>query len=500
MEYNKDEIREKFKDLFEYSLDFMYINDLQGNFLDANDIALKALGYEREEIPNVSFVNLLDEENLLKAIENTRKVEKNGRNPKRNEYKLKTKDDNFIYVETYPIPLKKNGKVYAILGIGKDITERKLAEQNLKESEEKYRYLFEDSPFTIVLINTSRIIIDCNPATNRLIGYEREELIGKDFKNLSIIYPNYLPTLIQLFKKLLNKEIVHRIDMQLYNKAGDLIWANLQASLVKIGGKTIVQAIFHNITERKKAESLVNEEIIKLKELDQIRKDLISRVSHELKTPLVSVSGATELLLNAYNKDLGKDEVELIKMIEKGGKRLKYLVDNLLDVTRIEYEKFFLEKQLNDLSQLIRECAEEMNYLVKERKLILNLELPEVIFLELDKVRIEQVILNLLSNAIKNTPPNGKIMISLLKKEGKAEITVKDAGIGLTPEEMNRLFTRFGKIERYGEGLEYIDIQGSGLGLFISKEIIDLHRGKIWAESAGRNKGSKFTVILPIKQ
>jgi signal transduction histidine kinase len=191
--------------------------------------------------------------------------------------------------------------------------------------------------------------------------------------------------------------------------------------------------------------------------------------------------------------------MELIKMVEKGGKRLKYLVDNLLDVTRIEYEKFVLEKQINDLSQLIRECTDEMNYFIKERKLVIHLKLPEVLFLEMDKVRIEQVILNLLSNAIKNTPPNGKITITLLKKEGTVEITVKDTGIGLIPDEMNRLFTRFGKIERYGEGLEYIDIQGSGLGLFISKEIIDLHGGKIWADSAGRNKGSKFTVILPIK-
>lgn len=499
MEYNKEEIREKYKDLFEYSLDFIYINDLRGNFLDANDIALKALGYEREELPNISFTDLLDEENLTKAIEITRVIEKNGRYTNQNEYKLKTKKGNFIYVETYAIPLKKDGKVYAILGTGKNVTERKITEQNLRESEEKYRKLFEDSPFTIILVNTSRIIIDCNPAINKLIGYEREELIGKDFKNLSMIHPNYLPTLIQLFKLLLKGEIVHRIDLQLYNKAGDLIWANLQASLVKVGGETIVQAIFHNITERKKTDSLVNEEIKKLKELDQTRKDLISRVSHELKTPLVSICGGTELLLNIYNKNFGKEELEFLKMIEKGGKRLKYLVDNLLEATRIDYKKFILKKQSSDLTQLIRECVEEMNYLIKERLLILKLELPDALYLELDRIRIEQVILNLLSNAIKNTPPNGKIIISLWRKEEKAEVTVKDSGIGLTTEEMNKLFTRFGKIERYGEGLEYIDIQGSGLGLFISKEIVDLHGGKIWAESTGRNKGSKFTVILPMK-
>ena len=136
-------------------------------------------------------------------------------------------------------------------------------------------------------------------------------------------------------------------------------------------------------------------------------------------------------------------------------------------------------------------------YLIKRRKLDLKLELPNELFINLDKIRIEQVVLNLLSNAIKNTPPKGKILIKLYRKGNWAEFFVNDTGIGLTREEMDRIFTRFGKIERYGEGLEFIDIQGSGLGLYISKEIIDLHKGQIWAESAGRDKGSTFIIKLP---
>ncbi|MFX1490546.1 MAG: PAS domain-containing protein, partial [Promethearchaeota archaeon] len=165
MKYNREEIREKYRDLFEYSLDMIYINDFRGNFLDANEIALKSLGYKREEIPNISFIDLLDEENLLKALKVTNEIRKTGKQTVRSEYKLKTKQDTFIYVETYAIPLIKNGKIYAILGIGNEITERKLAEQRLRESEGKYRYLFEDSPFSIILINSKGEIIDSNPAT-----------------------------------------------------------------------------------------------------------------------------------------------------------------------------------------------------------------------------------------------------------------------------------------------------------------------------------------------
>ncbi|MHA2008911.1 MAG: PAS domain S-box protein [Promethearchaeota archaeon] len=628
MKYNREDIKEKYKDLFEYSLDLIYVSDLRGNFLDANDIALKILGYTREEIPNITFVNLIEREELVKAFKVIKEIRETGKQSKRRQYKLRTKNGQFIYVETFAIPLRENGKIYAILGIGNDITESKLAEQRLieseekyrhlfqnspffvglvdlngilidcndivndllsvhtkddligknfrdifaineknndiipmfkalykniilskntspiefklkrtigdflwlnlrgslvkleeksliqfiiqditekkkaeqflRESEEKYRYLFEDSPFSIILVSHNGIIIDCNPATQVLSGYEKKELIDKKFKDLSIIHPKYLPTLVDLFKLFIMGEDLHRMDLQLYRKDGSLIWVNLQASLVEIVGEKLVQVILFEITKRKESDLLIKQEISKLKDLDQLRKDLISRISHELKTPLVSVFASSELLLDVYGKDLGKDVLELIQMIQKGGKRLDYLVNNLLDVTKIEYNKFKLEKESMDISAIIKDCSEEMKYLIKKRKLNLILEIPKEIYLDIDRLRLEQVITNLLLNAIKNTPPSGNITISLSKEIECVEISVSDTGIGLTEEEMDILFTRFGKIERYGDGLEYIDIQGSGLGLFISKEIIELHGGNIRAESEGRNKGSKFSISLPI--
>ena len=352
-------------------------------------------------------------------------------------------------------------------------------------------------PFAIALIDQKGIIIYCNPATEKLLGYNIEELIGHEYRNLVAIQPDYLPMMLERFKKLLKGEVLPPFDAEFYKKNGDLVWINYQTTLVKLGENFLVQAILHDITDRKRADLLVQEEIQKLKELDQIRKDLISRVSHELKTPLVSVCGASELLLELFKDEINEESKELIKMIEKGGSRLKYLVDNLLDITRIEYDKFELITDLTNLSDLIQDCAKEMMYLIKRRKLDLKLELPNELIINIDKVRIEQVVLNLLSNAIKNTPPNGKILIKLYRKGKWAEFFVNDTGIGLTREEMDRIFTRFGKIERYGEGLEFIDIQGSGLGLYISKEIIDLHKGQIWAESAGRDKGSTFIIKLP---
>jgi len=746
IEYKKEEIREKYKDLFEHSLDLIYVNDLNGNFLDASDLTLIALGMDREDIPNISFIDLLDRDNLIKAYKVTKEIRKTGKQSAQSEYKLKTQRGEYIYLETYGIPLKKDGEIFAILGVAKNITERKKAEKKLKESadmfkalfkegsipaytwknvnddfvlinynnaaakithgsvenflgnkaskmyedrldilndlrlclndkthikreinyrfqfsneekfllvnysyvdpdlivvrtediternkaeerlkeselkyrnminnldvgfyqvtldgimlnhnpahnkilgydlpesligkhvtdfwqhpedreqykeqilrdtytknyicpsltkngekvvvqlnshlmfdeqgkpygiegtfidvtekynleeklresEKKYHNLYDNTPFSVVLINTQGIIVDMNPKAEEMFGYDRNEIIGEKFMNFSIIHKDYLPNLLTVFRKFVKGEKFHRMDMKINKKDGVVFWANLQAALTKINDKTYVQALFTDVTAKKEAEILIEEEVEKLKELDQIRKNLISRVSHELKTPLVSVSGGCELLLTMYGEQLSKEELEIIELIEKGGKRLKHLVDNLIDISRINYEKFKILRKPTDLSAIIREISKELNYSIKDRKINLMLLLPESFQINLDLVRIEQVIMNLLSNAIKNTPPNGEIVIKLIKKENFAEISIHDTGIGISPEEMKMLFTKFGKLERYGEGYEYIDIQGTGLGLYISKEIVDSHEGEIKAESEGRNKGTTFIVRLPI--
>ena len=747
MEYNRNEIRKQYKDLFEYSLDLIYAIDFDGNFLDANDLTLIALGYEYDAFLNCSLSDLLDEIDLSRAYQVSKEIMMTGKQSKVSEYKIRTKSGDFIYVEFYGIPLKLQGEQIGILGIGKNITERKKVEKDLmeskekfkaiykegpipvyilryingdfilidynnaaikftnnsihnflgysafeiseeredvlddlkqcysqkiqinrqikynsngssqekhlsinysfvppdlilvhtediteriqaieklkeseikyrkminnldvgfyqvtldgvmlnhnpahnkileydideslvgkkvtdfwqypelrdayvknilskgyaknyichsltkdgkkvvvqlnshllrdkkgksigiegtfiditekfelekrlKESERKYRILYESTPFSIALINSNGNIVDCNPTIEKLIGYEKVELIGKKFSELPIIPAESMQSIVDAFHKFIKGAEIHRIDLQIQHKNGTLIWVNLQASILKIKQKIFVQAIFTDIRSRKEAEFLIEKELEKLKELDNLRKNLISRVSHELKTPLVSICGGSELLLDVYKEQFNNETLEILELIEKGGKRLRFLVDNLIDTSRVEYGKLKLKKENSDLSLVIRDVINELMYLIKERKLNIHVSLPDNLIFRFDKIRIEQVIMNLLSNAIKNTPPNGDISIDLRKNNNSAEFSIEDTGIGLTQKEMDLLFTRFGKLERSGEGFEYIDIQGTGLGLYITKEIIDLHHGEIRAESSGRQKGSNFIVKLPLR-
>ena len=500
LEQDLRESEEKFRSISEKSLlGICVIQDDLVKYINKQFADL--IGYTVEEVKDWEpgwFANVIHPDDRGWVVEQAKKKQLGSKDVKNYyQYRLINKSKKIIWLDNFSKTILFRGRNANLVTVV-NITERKITEQKLKESERKYRNIYENTPFSVVLINSQGVVVDANPKSEVMFGYKIDEIIGKRFMDLSIIHPDYLSTIFALFKKFVKGEKMHRIDIQIQRKNGTTFWANLQAALMKIRDETYVQALFTDITKKKEAEFLVDEELKKLKELDQLRKNLISRVSHELKTPLVSVSGGCELLLTLYGEKLNKEELELIELIEKGGKRLKHLVDNLIDISRIEYNKFKLQKESNDLSELIRDVSKELMFLLRERKTNLNLMLPESLFLKMDKIRIEQVIMNLLSNAIKNTPPMGDIKIVLKKKGNWAEISINDTGIGLTQEEMDFIFTRFGKIERYGEGYEYIDIQGTGLGLYISKEIVDLHEGEIRAESEGRNKGSTFIVKLPI--
>ena len=494
------ESEQKYRHLFESSPYSIGILDLEGILIESNEATNKFLSARtKDELIGKNIREIFSSNEQDKPLL-----------PKLTEYIKKVIHDKIREPLEIPI-IRSNGDVMWIsfngslinIGdktflqfLGQDITDRKRAEQDLKKSEEKYRLLFENSPNAIILANSKGIILDFNYVTEKLMGIKRDELIGKNYTKIDT--PENVKIMKKRYEDHLKGILLKPIEYEVKRRDGSYLWVNFQNKIIKLDDEDISIAIIQDITKRKEAELLVKEELIKLKELDQIRKDLISRVSHELKTPLIPVISGTELLTTIYRDQVGEDAIEIINMIDKGGARLKELVEKLINVSRIEYNKFEVRKESFNLSEIIKRSANGMKFLVQQRKLKLKCEILDKLYLEMDELRIEEVITNLLSNAIKNTPPHGEINLNLRKEDRWAILTVSDTGVGLTEKEKNVLFTRFGKIERYEEGLEEIDVKGSGLGLYICKEIIQLHGGQIWAESEGRNKGSSFNVKLPI--
>ncbi|MBD3339251.1 MAG: PAS domain S-box protein [Candidatus Lokiarchaeota archaeon] len=236
-----------------------------------------------------------------------------------------------------------------------------------------------------------------------------------------------------------------------------------------------------------------------LEEQNKLKTELFTRTSHELKTPLISIKGFADLLLKVHSPSLNNEIITILEDIKKGSNRMEAIINSLLKSTKLEQGKIELNKSTEDLSFLIRFCVKEMRGMTNLRHQKVNINIDDKLIAVFDKERIYEVVNNILLNAIKYTPPSGEISISSNKKNNEIIISIEDNGIGLTEGEKRMIFKQFGKIERYGRGWD-VEIEGSGLGLYISKRIIELHGGKISVESEGRNKGSKFSFSLPTKR
>ncbi len=246
---------------------------------------------------------------------------------------------------------------------------------------------------------------------------------------------------------------------------------------------------FTDITERKQAEQ-------KLKELNKLKTELLIRSSHELKTPLIAIKGFSNLLLELCSERLDLDIISITEEITKGCERLEDLINAILEASKLESHQIQLKVSNEDLIFLIKFCIKELQFLLKERNHTIYLDLHEKLITKFEKEKMYIVISNLLTNAIKNTHPGGIIKVKSEIKDVFIIISIEDNGIGISTDEKNHLFKQFGKIERYGQGFDIVP-EGTGLGLYISKKIVELHGGEIWFDSEGRNEGSNFSFSLP---
>jgi PAS domain S-box-containing protein len=484
---------EKFRTIAEQSL--LGICIIQDEIVKyVNNNLAELLGYGVEEIlkwkPSEFFKTIHpdDKKMVIQLALDLDNISKNG--VRSYEARGIKKNGEMIWLDVYYKVVKfRNKPAYLISFM--DINERKRAQEELKDSEEKYRFLFEKSPASILLIDQTGKIFDCNPSLEKLIGYKRKELIGQKYAKLPIVPKRYLPMLLERLRKITQGVNVPPIDIELIRKDGKSVWANIESTLVNLGENTFIIVMGYDISQKKEIET-------KLKELDKMRKDFIDKASHELKTPITTIYGAYQLLDTLYKDKFDQEQLGLFKLAYGGTKRLKKLVDDLLDISRIESDMFKLEKEKIDLSKLLKNCIKEMEYLMKVRNQTYTLITPNSIILEIDKSRIELVLINLLSNAIKYTPEKGNIDIKLEKVDGFLEFSITDTGIGLTEGEIDKLFKKFSKLHRPLYNELDVGMESTGLGLHIAKEIVKLHGGNIWAESEGKNKGSTFRFRLPI--
>ena len=232
---------------------------------------------------------------------------------------------------------------------------------------------------------------------------------------------------------------------------------------------------------------------MRLKELDRLKSMFIASMSHELRTPLNSIIGLTGIILKGISGKITKVQRKELTMVKNSGIHLSALINDVIDVSKIETDQVELAIENLDLAELMQEVRDSFEVVVDEKGLKMSLKTPERLIIKSDKRRAKQVVMNLVSNAIKFTD-KGEIAIKAVKKDDRVEISVADTGIGIRKENMKMLFKQFSRIHVAG----MTRVEGTGLGLYLSKKIAALFGGEIEAKSEF-GKGSKFTFILPLK-
>jgi signal transduction histidine kinase len=261
--------------------------------------------------------------------------------------------------------------------------------------------------------------------------------------------------------------------------------------------KQVIQASFMRMVDERQQSTgtvIVLRDVTHEQEIERAKNDIISIVAHELRTPMTSIKGYTDLMLQGAMGLLTEGQQHFLSIVKSNVDRLSRLVSDLLDITRIEAGSIELELVPMQLAEIVPEVCESVAEAVEERDLTLNVDVTTPIpTVRADRNRIIQVLVNLLSNAYRYTPPGGSIQVSVRPLEDTVLVQIADTGIGIAKEDQKKIFERFYRVEHDLVKKE----SGTGLGLSIVKSLVELHGGRLWLESE-LGRGSTFSFALPL--
>lgn len=378
-----------------------------------------------------------------------------------------------------------------------ELIERQHLVQSLQESETRFHLLFSASPDAILLIDphepsTSWPIVDCNEAACEMNGYSREELIGQSIDILNTAPGTtaeraaYLDLIRQ--QDVLHQEVFHR------HKAGHLFPVEISTSVITVDGRELVLGIDRDITARKQVEEALKRTTELAEEANRAKSEFLSRMSHELRTPMNAILGFAQLLTMSRKEPLTSVQTERVRQIVKGGQHLLDLINEVLDISRIEAGRLQISPEPVSVRESIQEVLDLTMPLAADRHIQLhtNLETEANPYVMADRQRLKQILLNLLSNAVKYNYEGGNVMISCEEvSTDHWRILVTDTGPGIAPENIGRLFTPFERLTA-----DMSNVEGTGLGLALAKRLVELMHGEIGVDST-LGRGSTFWVKLP---
>jgi PAS domain S-box-containing protein len=503
------QIEQRFRELLEAAPDAIIEVDRKGSIVLLNLAAEKSFGYTREELVGEPIEILIPDALRAGHVQHrTRYWEHPVTRPMGVGLELRgrRKDGSFFPAEVSLSPVKAVDG-FRVTAIVRDISQRRAAEEKRREAEERFRLMVESiKDYAIFMLDPEGRVVSWTAAAQKIKQYVCEEIIGK---HCSIFYPPEL----RATKPAEDLEIAKAVgkdeqETWRVRKDGSAFWARIVTHAVRNHAGELVgfSKVVRDLTEAKQAEDRLREmreQHVRELELrnqeveraNQLKTEFLASMSHELRTPLHTIIGFSELLAEELEGPLNEKQKRFTDHIHTDALHLLELINDILDLSKIESGRLELHRETFDLASALEETLSSIRLqgMAKSIRIETKLSIPGPIFA--DRLRVKQILLNLLGNALKFTPEGGEVQVKGVLRDGFLEISVSDTGIGIPKERHGAIFDKFYQVGSTTKGVR----EGTGLGLAITKALVQEHGGRIYLESEP-GKGSRFTFTIPLEE
>ncbi|CAN5147445.1 hypothetical protein BH23VER1_BH23VER1_34110 [soil metagenome] len=378
----------------------------------------------------------------------------------------------------------------------RDVSPQRQVMRDLEASEARKGAMFEAAIDCIISIDHQGAITEFNPAAEQTFGYRREDVLGRELASI-IIPPAYRERHRQGLARYLadgeDKILNRRLELPALRADGSEFPVELTVARIPVDGPPIFTAFLRDITERRRMETDLRDLAADLSEADRRKNEFLAMLAHELRNPLAPILNAVTMVKAATGG--GGAVGSACAIMERQIRQMVRLVDELLDLSRISRGKIELRKERVRLADVIEQAVETSRPAVEAGGHLLDVKVPDdPIYLEADPLRLAQVFSNLLHNACKYSDPGTSISVFAHLQENEALVTVKDTGVGIPTDMLQKIFEMFTQVDSSLERAQ----GGLGIGLSLVKTLVELHGGFLSARSAGIGKGSEFVVGLPV--
>jgi len=411
---------------------------------------------------------------------------------RRAEFAVEINGEPVVYDLTVEPLQDGTGSVVGVTVAAMDITARKREENAVKISEVRYRRLFESAKDGILILDAqAATITHANPFMAELLGYSPEEFLGKELWQIGL-FPD-VEASKGAIQQLQQKGYIRYEDLPLETKAGRRINVEFVSNVYGGDGEAVIQCNIRDISDRKRLEESLRRHAADLSEADRRKDEFLATLAHELRNPLAPIRNGLQIM-KLTKVDAGTVE-KTRSMMERQVEQMTRLIDDLMDVSRINQGKIVLQKTRMSLADAVRNAVDTSQPMIdlQRHELVVDLP-PEPIYFDADLTRLSQVFANLLNNSAKYTNPGGRIRLSVERRGDDAVVSVSDNGVGIAADKLAHVFDMFAQIDGSSEQSQ----GGLGIGLNIVKRLVEMHGGTITAESGGPGIGSTFTVRLPL--